>query len=258
LVNSDVSLLHGGNIIDFFQSQTKQSLIQRQLSIRGMWQGHLSLHTTDNKEVICQTEIHAILGKLKNIQYYVYSFTDISEHHNTIITLKERTERDPATSLWNKKKFDQNLQYQSRLKQRYANHPTCCLAVLDIDSFKQINDTFGHTVGDEVILYIANQLRMVLRDTDFIARIGGDEFAVLIQHTDLAQAKALMQRVTTDIRNWTLYDVTISVGLAEVTSDANQTFSNADQAMYRSKRKGKNCVSIHGQETLNVLESHSP
>jgi len=78
--------LHGSNMIDFFQSQTKQNLIQRQLSIRGMWQGHISLNTTDNKEVICQTEIHAILGKLKNIQYYVYSFTDISEHHNTIIT----------------------------------------------------------------------------------------------------------------------------------------------------------------------------
>lgn len=257
LVNGDLNLLHGSNMIDFFQSQTKQNLIQRQLSIRGMWQGHISLSTTDNKEVICQTEIHAILGKLKNIQYYVYSFTDISEHHNTIITLKERTERDPATSLWNKKKFDQNLQYQCRLKQRYTNHPPCCLAVLDIDSFKQINDTFGHTVGDEVILYIANQLRMVLRDTDFIARIGGDEFAVLIQHTDLAQAKALMQRVATDISNWTLYDVTISVGLAEVTSDANQTFSNADQAMYRSKRKGKNCISIHGQETLHVLGSDS-
>jgi diguanylate cyclase (GGDEF)-like protein len=244
-------------MVDFFQSQTKQNLIQRQLSIRGMWQGHISLNTTDNKEVICQTEIHAILGKLKNIQYYVYSFTDISEHHNTIITLKERTERDPATSLWNKKKFDQNLQYQCRLKQRYTHHPPCCLAVLDIDSFKQINDTFGHTVGDEVILYIANQLRMVLRDTDFIARIGGDEFAVLVQHTDLAQAKALMQRVATDISNWTLYDVTISVGLAEVTSDANQTFSNADQAMYRSKRKGKNCISVHGQETLHVLGADS-
>ncbi|MBD0787636.1 diguanylate cyclase [Vibrio sp. Y2-5] len=258
LVNSDLGLLHGGNIDDFFKSQTKQSQIQRQLSIRGEWLGHLSLYTTDNKELICQTEIHAILGKLKNIQYYVYSFSDISEHHNTIITLKERTERDPATSLWNKKKFDQSLQYQCRLKQRYDNHPPCCLAVLDIDLFKQINDTLGHTAGDQVILYIANQLRMVLRDTDFIARIGGDEFAVLIQHTDIEQAKELMQRVTTDISNWTLFDVTVSVGLAEVTTDSNQTFSNADQAMYRSKRKGRNCVSVHGQETLSVLESNSP
>ncbi|MFV0447388.1 MAG: diguanylate cyclase [Vibrio sp.] len=258
LVNSDLSLLLGSHIVDFFPSKAKQNLIQRQLSIRGLWQGHFSLHTTDNKNVICQTEIHAITGKLKNIQYYVYSFTDISEHHNTIITLKERTERDPATSLWNKKKFDQNLQYQCRLKQRYTNHPSCCLAVIDIDCFKKINDNFGHTAGDEVILYIANQLRSVLRDTDFIARIGGDEFAALIQHTDIEQAQALMLRVSADIESWTLYDVTISVGLAEVLDDANQTFTNADHAMYRSKRKGRNCISIHGKETLSALESNSP
>ncbi len=258
LVNSDLSLLLGSDITDFFLSKSTEKIIKRQLAMKRVWQGEFSLHTTDNAEVVCQTEIHAIVGKLRRVQYYVYSFTDISDHHNTIAALKERSERDPATSLWNKKKFDQSLQYQCRLKQRYTNHPTCSLAVLDIDSFKEINDTFGHNAGDKVIVHIANQLRAVMRDTDCIARIGGDEFAVLIQHTNIDQARALMIRVSEDIHSWTQFNVSVSVGLAEVTEDAAETFSNADKAMYRSKRKGKNCVSVHGTETLSVLKTNPP
>ncbi len=258
LVNSDISLLIGTQITDFFLSRSKENIIKRQLSVRRVWQGEFSLHTTDNIEVICQTEIHAISGKLRRIQYYVYSFTDISSHHNTIAALKERSEKDPATALWNKKKFDQSLQYQCRLKLRYPSHPTCCLAILDIDSFKEINDTFGHNAGDKVILHIANQLRAVMRDTDCIARIGGDEFAVLIQHTELEQAQALMSRVSADIRDWTQFTVSVSIGLAEVTADESETFSHADKAMYRSKRKGKNCVTVHGIERFSILKSNSP
>ncbi len=248
LVKIDINKLVNTNIIDLFPSKSKQTLIQRQLSIRGIWQGNFSLQTSDNQEVVCQTEIHSILGQLRQIQYYVYSFTDISEHHNTILSLRERSERDPATSLWNKKKFEQSLYHQCRLKQRYSDHPTCCLAIMDVDSFKEINDTFGHKVGDEVIHYVANQLRAFLRDTDFIARIGGDEFAVLIQHTDIEQASNLIKRVCTEINNWTQHEVTLSVGLAEVTPDEEETFSHADQAMYQSKRKGKNCVSMYENE----------
>ncbi len=258
LVNCDLSVLLGTDITDFFHSESKKSIIQRQLSVRGIWQGEFSLNTTNDTEVVCQTEIHAITGKLRRVQYYVYSFTDISDQHNTIMALRERSERDPATSLWNKKKFEQNLQYQCRLQKRYPDHPRCCLAVLDIDSFKEINDTYGHNVGDKVIIHIANQLRSIMRNTDFIARIGGDEFAVLIQHTDIDQARNLMKRVATEISNWTQYHVTVSIGLAEVTSSETETFSNADKAMYRSKRKGKNCISVHGIETLSILKSNSP
>ncbi|XAW89415.1 GGDEF domain-containing protein [Vibrio sp. CDRSL-10 TSBA] len=146
------------------------------------------------------------------------------------------------------------LNYHTRLHQRYPDEPPACLAVIDIDSFKDINDTLGHAVGDVVILHVAQQLQTLLRDTDFIARIGGDEFAVIIQHTDIHQADKLMQRVCSAIANWPQYKVTISVGVAEVTNDAIQTATNADKAMYRSKRKGKNCVSLHGFENLTVVE----
>lgn len=256
LVGIDLHLLHGRSVLDILPSRHKQKLMLNQLAQQGEWKGQYSLQDPDGHEVMCKTEVRALAGKIAKVQYYVYSFTDISEHYNAIVELKERSERDPATSLWNKKKFEHTLQYYARLKQRYPNQPPTCLAIIDIDSFKAINDSLGHTVGDEVILYVAIQLQSLLRDTDFIARIGGDEFAVIIQHTDIHQAVKLMQRVCTAISSWPQHKVTVSVGVAEVTAEAPQTCTNADKAMYRSKRKGKNCVSAHGFENLTVVESH--
>ncbi|MBY8233458.1 GGDEF domain-containing protein [Vibrio fluvialis] len=256
MVGIEMHLLPGRMILDLLPSGHKQKLMLGHLQQTGEWKGQYSLQDPEGHEVVCKTEVRALAGKLSKVHYYVYSFTDISEHYNAIVELKERSERDPATSLWNKKKFENTLQYYARLKQRYQNQPPTCLAIIDIDSFKEVNDSLGHAVGDEVIRYVATQLQALLRDTDFIARIGGDEFAVIIQHTDIHQAIKLMQRVCVAISSWPQHKVTISVGVAEVLAEASQTMTHADQAMYRSKRKGKNCVSAHGFENLTVVESH--
>lgn len=254
MLGMDAFALQGRNILDFLPSRLRQREMQTQLDKQNNWQGQYTLQDLHGNEVVCKTEVRSLSSKLKKVQYYVYSFTDISEHHNAIIELKERSERDPATALWNKKKFEHMLSYYTRLHQRYPDEPPACLAVIDIDSFKDINDNLGHAIGDEVILYVAQQLQTLLRDTDFIARVGGDEFAVIIQHTDIHQADKLMQRVCSAIASWPQYQVTISVGVAELTADAIQSATNADKAMYRSKRKGKNCVSLHGFENLTVVE----
>ncbi|QXO17574.1 sensor domain-containing diguanylate cyclase [Vibrio ostreae] len=254
MVGMEPFALQGRSVLNFLPSRLKQREMHADLINQGHWEGQYTLQNPHGDEVVCKTDVRALSSKLKKVQYYVYSFTDISDHHNAIIELKERSERDSATALWNKKKFENMLNYHTRLHQRYPDEPPACLAVIDIDSFKDINDTLGHAVGDVVILHVAQQLQALLRDTDFIARIGGDEFAVIIQHTDIHQAGKLMQRVCSAIANWPQYQVTISVGVAEVTKDAIQTATNADKAMYRSKRKGKNCVSLHGFENLTVVE----
>ncbi|MEI8632192.1 GGDEF domain-containing protein [Vibrio sp. PP-XX7] len=172
---------------------------------------------------------------MKKVQYFVYSLTDISEQYETIQELKEKNEQDPTTTLWNKEKFNQTLIHYARLQERYDDQYTSCLAIIDIDNFKQINDKYGHAVGDEVIKWLANQFINILRDTDFIARIGGDEFAVIMQHAGAKTAQQLMQRFCHTIASHDNYSITISVGIAEITEDHQQTFINADKALYRSK-----------------------
>lgn len=257
LVGISPARLLGQNLLYFQPTKEKQALITEALSNTNEWQGEFVLKSPNGDEMICQTIIKTLFNKIKRVQYYVYSFADISEHHNEIMELKEKSERDPTTSLWNKKKFEQTLTYNSRLRQRYPDQPNSCLAVLDIDSFKSINDSLGHAVGDEVILYVAIQLKSLMRDTDFIARIGGDEFAVIIQHSNLDHAAKLMNRIRVSIASWPKHNVSISVGIAQLTEDPLVTFSNADQALYRSKRKGKNCVSIHGVEKLSLVENRN-
>ncbi|WP_068715499.1 sensor domain-containing diguanylate cyclase [Vibrio tritonius] len=254
LVGISPNRLVGQNLLYFQPNKEKQKLITDSLNSTNEWQGEFVLKSPNGDEMVHQTVIKTLLNKMNRVQFFVYSFADISEHHNAIMELKEKSERDPTTSLWNKKKFDQTLAYNTRLRQRYPEQSHSCLAVLDIDSFKSINDSLGHTVGDEVIMFVAIQLKSLMRDTDFIARIGGDEFAVIIQHSNLEHAAKLMNRIRVSIASWPKHNVSISVGIAQLTEDPLVSFSNADQALYRSKRKGKNCVSIHGVEKLSLVE----
>ncbi|MBF9001847.1 sensor domain-containing diguanylate cyclase [Vibrio nitrifigilis] len=257
LVGISSSRLSGQNLLYFQPTKETQAEMLNALEGLGEWQGEFVLKSPNGEMVVCQTSVKALKSKRNHVDFYVYSFADISAHHQAIMDLKEKSELDPTTSLWNKKKFDQNLEYYSRLKQRYPEQTDSCLAIIDIDSFKSINDHQGHAVGDEVIMFVAVQLKSLLRDTDFIARIGGDEFAVIVQHSDLKHAANLMNRIRISIASWPKHNVSISAGIALVSEDPQQTFSYADQALYRSKRKGKNCVSIHGIERLSLVESDS-
>ncbi|ASA56000.1 diguanylate cyclase [Vibrio gazogenes] len=246
--------IQGKNILDLQPATAKYKNILRQLQTSGEWQGQVQIGNEDPPHV-CKVEVRALEGSIKQISHYVYSFSDISEHYNAILELKEKNERDMMTGLWNKKKFNQTLLHYSRLQERYSNQPKSSLAIIDVDDFKRINDTYGHSVGDQVLLRLANQMLSILRDTDFISRIGGDEFAVIIQHADVKTSQKLMERICLAIESWQEYDTTISVGIAEITSNHHQSFVNADKALYRSKKKGKNCVSAHGIEQLTVVQS---
>ncbi|WP_245609102.1 sensor domain-containing diguanylate cyclase [Vibrio rhizosphaerae] len=254
LFDTEPSEIQGKNILDLQPAKTKYKNILKQLQTSGEWQGQVRIGNEEPPHV-CKVEVRALEGSIRQISHYVYSFSDISEHYNAILALKEKNERDIMTGLWNKKKFNQTLLHYSRLQERYSNQPKSSLAIIDVDDFKRINDTYGHAVGDQVLLRLANQMLSILRDTDFVSRIGGDEFAVIIQHADVKTSQKLMERISLAIESWQEYDTTISIGIAEITASHQQSFVNADKALYRSKRKGKNCVSAHGIEQLTVVQN---
>lgn len=243
------------SILELQASRLKQEAISKELRLNHHWHGYLVL-CVNNTERAFNVEITPVSAQASHWrpQHYVYTFSDISEQMNQIEELREQIERDPSTSLWNKKKFHDVLTHHSRMVSRYPDQATCCLAFIDIDNFQEINEKYGSRSGDKVLNQLATQLLTIMRDTDFVARLEGDMFAIIIEHADISLSYQLMQRICRSVASWQAYNVTISIGIAVITSNPNQTFTNAEQALYRSKHKGKNCVSAHGYEQFHIVK----
>lgn len=162
--------------------------------------------------------------------------------------LRELSLRDPLTGCYNRRHFMHALRHEIERGQRYDAH--CSVAILDVDNFKQINDRLGHQAGDEVLLGVAQACQAVMRATDVFARIGGEEFAVLLPQTRADEAHALVDRLRLHVQTLTfdawpaLERVTLSGGVVSATSTAqvDAVMHAADHAMYRAKREGKNRV----------------
>lgn len=131
-----------------------------------------------------------------------------------------------------------------------------CVAMLDIDHFKQVNDRFGHATGDEVIASVATLLRQRLRATDILGRYGGEEFAVLMANCDVSAAKVVLEDFRQRFQDLqftsedTSFSVTISIGLAEyrpgMDVDAETLLVFADKALYEAKKAGRNRLAVYG------------
>jgi len=135
-----------------------------------------------------------------------------------------------------------------------ANYPVC-LAMLDIDRFKTINDTVGHQGGDRVLAQVGRTLQKQFRPTDLIARYGGEEFAVLLPETDAQAALAALERfrlamqlTETSVAARTTVKVTVSAGIAQWRDgwSLDDLIQHADEALYRAKSGGRNCVMLYG------------
>lgn len=118
------------------------------------------------------------------------------------------------------------------------------MAILDIDWFKRINDTLGHDGGDDVIRLVSHLLKEGSRDTDFVARIGGEEFAILMPHTDLIDAEMVINRLRVSVSQLKEYQLTISGGLTDIGLSGSTAYKCADLALYESKANGRNQLSI--------------
>jgi diguanylate cyclase (GGDEF)-like protein len=160
--------------------------------------------------------------------------------------------RDPLTGINNRRFFDQRLHEEAGRAKRY-DRPLSCL-FLDIDYFKRINDQYGHQAGDNVLKQVSSMLNDRLRQTDVLARFGGEEFVILLPDTDqddavqiAEQVRERIQRAHFVIPSGKSINVTLSIGLAVLhpenhINDAKQLLSAADQAVYAAKLSGRNRV----------------
>lgn len=172
---------------------------------------------------------------------------NITDKHLLELEVKRLAQEDELTGLYNRRYFMKQLKDAYTLHQRYAQ-PTSFL-MFDIDDFKHINDRYGHLAGDEVIRQVSNRCRSIIRECDVMARIGGEEFALLLPQTELSVAQELAERIRLAVCSNPvivekhLFNITVSIGGTEVLqqdSGHSEVLRRADAAMYRSKRSGKN------------------
>jgi len=183
-----------------------------------------------------------LVGRVASLEH---SADELREH---LEAQRQQALQDPLTELPNRAAWDERLDMEVARRQRYGGQ--LLLAVLDVDHFKRINDSFGHLAGDRVLKIIANELSKRLRKTDFIARFGGEEFALLLPETPLDAGQQLIESLRSGIQNCPFHfkgariQVTLSGGLASFAEgdDAERVFERADQALYLAKGAGRNRI----------------
>ena len=153
---------------------------------------------------------------------------------------------DPLTNVPNRLGYDKQVAQEFSRWQRY-NSPLSIL-VCDIDFFKKINDTYGHKAGDRALMAIAKSMDFHIRETDFLARVGGEEFVVLLPETNLKQAETVAEKLRKGVESCAfVYDgkpvpITISGGIAEFAAgdQVDEVYVRADKALYKAKEQGRN------------------
>lgn len=158
---------------------------------------------------------------------------------------------DPLTGVPNRRAFDLQLASEISRSTRYGL--PLSLVILDLDHFKRVNDTYGHPVGDKVLVTVSDKVTKSLRKSDFLARIGGEEFVILLPETDLVAALTTAEKLRADIARLrfktqnTHLTATASMGVCEwkTAMTAEQLLKFADEALYRAKQGGRNRVEAH-------------
>lgn len=168
--------------------------------------------------------------------------------------LVELSITDPLTGLYNRRHFESMITKELAHSARHGN--CCSLMIMDIDHFKNINDSYGHAVGDEVLRRIADIIRENIRSADIPCRIGGEEFVVACRNTNELEATQLAERLRGAAAQSTIQleelsiDFTMSIGIATLRTGRNKLtldtiFEHADRALYHSKQHGRNRVTHH-------------
>lgn len=176
--------------------------------------------------------------------------TAYKDLESTSAQLKEFSFKDEVTGLYNRRFFSIRLEEEVSRYRRF-NHPVS-VVLLDLDSFKAVNDELGHAAGDETLRAMADILLKQSRGINVICRYGGDEFAVLLVETSKSGARLYADRIRYVLSTWTFAHgrrITASFGIASLPEDvapaADELIRAADEALYAAKRAGKNRVSVH-------------
>lgn len=246
VIGKSVDILKSGNTpVDVYRR------LWRTIRKGDFWRGELLTKKKNGDEFW----VFAVIAPVKNgegqVSHYVWMMEDFTERKKTEEILKELSFTDPLTGVYNRrqlfslgeKAFRQALRYNSQL----------CVLIMDVDHFKQINDTFGHHIGDRTLKALANTVNKKIRSADIFGRYGGEEFLLFAPNTTMDGAMILAEHVRSlvaDLRisaDDGIVQFTISIGVCEYSPSVDtleKLISNADQALYDSKQAGRNKVTV--------------
>ncbi len=279
LVNSHGTLIAANTIAHTLFQYTPSTLIGRPLEIllpqrahathatylkafftqqgtRQMGQG-IDLNGQRSTGALFPVDIMLRTVNLDGERYALSVIRDVSERKKLENSLKEALEAarryaltDSLTGLANSRAFYEHLQHEINRLRRDL-HPFC-IAYVDLDNFKPLNDLFGHHAGDEALSTVAAEMRHQLRATDIPARLGGDEFAILLSDTNLDGARGALEKLRHSMllcmrkKEW---PITFSIGViccqnADMLPNQVELIKQADRLMYRVKHEGKNGIAF--------------
>jgi two-component system, cell cycle response regulator len=205
----------------------------------------------DEMELIARVKVHHKLSRT------------IRELEASRRALAEQATTDPLTKLKNRRAFFDNGARQISMARRYSTDLS--ILVIDLDHFKKINDSFGHQAGDEALVTVAQILGHLTRVEDTVARIGGEEFAVLLPDTNRLGAAVLAERIRSTVarERFTVdgqpVSLTLSIGVAsygvERVDTIDQLLNIADQRMYLAKKHGRNRICVNNEGKTNFASS---
>ncbi len=215
------------------------------------------------------SENHGVLDELiQNVYFQISVQSSVSalfimlvfswsyyHRYNLLLALEKSSQTDPLTGVANRRYFDSKLKSEASRSARSSSD--CALILLDIDHFKRINDTFGHPTGDRVICALADLCVNQSREIDLVARLGGEEFAVILPDTNITDAKNLAERIRKHVDDISvtgdageIVKWTISLGVSSLPESRSSRYTTeivmemfikkADNALYEAKRKGRN------------------
>lgn len=221
---------------------------RRQIQKGEPYRGRVCVYSTRQEPLWLDINVFPLYDWQNRISHYVTIGRDISESVSREQRLLSDALLDPLTGLYNRRGLDHKAR---RYCPPNSQEPYSLIA-LDLDGFKQINDRWGHEAGDKVLVEVARIMRETVRDIDHVARIGGEEFVILLPTMPVAIARQIAERIrrNIDAGRVPLSDqeqivVTASLGVAErIVSDLSldDTLRRADEALYQAKRAGKNQV----------------
>jgi diguanylate cyclase (GGDEF)-like protein/PAS domain S-box-containing protein len=212
-------------------------------------------HTSKPGHTWVQLHVRPLFNPQSELQGLVATLIDTSYHHSTEEKLRNLAERDALTGLANRMLFYDRL--EQALK-RVPRHGPLALLCLDLDGFKNINDSLGHDAGDQLLRDVALRLKSCVRAEDTVARVGGDEFTILLQgieSTSVAAeiAEKILKRLEAPVRiQQQEVFISTSIGICVETGDqncdANTLLKQADMALYRAKAAGRNNFQYYSKE----------
>ena len=248
----------------YFKDITHPDDVEKDLKVLAkQWSGEQQTYETEKRYIHADGHVIWVALSTSVVRdedgeplYMVSQTQEITERKHFEERLTYLADHDSLTDLYNRRRFESELERQVLLCRRYGEH--AALLMLDIDHFKYVNDSLGHTVGNRVIEHVGRLLSERLRKSDIFARLGGDEFAVILPHTDAQHALHAAAELVAHIEERPFahaghnYVLSGSVGVVMLdleTASSEDALVNADLTMYDAKLHGRNRVAVYSPET---------